>query len=197
MPISDADPDIDFLFPQASAVGYFLRSPVTPDYNCVAWSASVATIQWWPTFYPQQGVYWPPESPKEVTLPAFMHAFSTIGYKDCGMDRSHSPRDEKIAIYADPSDKPTHVARQLFSGMWTSKIGGYRDIHHLTPEALVGTDAVPTKYGRVAVIMSRRRKRSHVCLAKPDEHDEIPPSAFGAKGNMLRSIIEAILKRSE
>ena len=58
---------------------------------------------------------------------------------------------EKIAIYA-IVDKPTHVARQLPNGRWTSKLGGLKDIEHATLDDLAGPI-----YGYPALFMRRLR----------------------------------------
>ena len=44
---------------------------------------------------------------------------------------------EKVAIYA-LSFTVTHMARQLASGRWTSKLGELEDIEHETPAELEG-----------------------------------------------------------
>lgn len=62
------------------------------------------------------------------------------------------PGWEKVAVYALADDDPTHVARQLESGAWTSKLGDFEDIEHDTPTALEGP-----AYGTVYGYMKRRR----------------------------------------
>ena len=64
---------------------------------------------------------------------------------------------EKIALFADERGF-THVARQLESGRWTSKLGSDCDIEHEL-EALEGFDDSPDayRYGRVVGFMSRLR----------------------------------------
>ncbi|HEY7766958.1 MAG TPA: hypothetical protein VIB55_02185 [Longimicrobium sp.] len=56
---------------------------------------------------------------------------------------------EKIAIFALPNGYPTHVARQVESGYWTSKLGTNVDIEHEL-HGLTGT-----RFGEVVMIMSR------------------------------------------
>jgi hypothetical protein len=56
---------------------------------------------------------------------------------------------EKVAIYVDEDEIPTHMARQLSSGDWTSKCGDLEDIIH-TLEGLEGS-----AYGKVSCIMKR------------------------------------------
>jgi len=38
---------------------------------------------------------------------------------------------KRLAVYADETDTPTHMARQLPSGHWTSKLGELEDIQHV------------------------------------------------------------------
>lgn len=86
----------------------------------------------------------------ECNLEAYKKAYGTLSYAECA-DGKYEPEYEKVAIYIDREGKPTHAARQLSSGRWTSKLGQHVDIDHETLEALEG----PT-YGTVAVFMKRR-----------------------------------------
>ncbi|HMR19802.1 MAG TPA: hypothetical protein PKA53_10935, partial [Sphingobacterium sp.] len=79
---------------------------------------------WWP-----KGAYWPTDAPKEETIAAFVAAFQILGYQDC-TDPNFEHGYEKIALYA-KDGKPTHAARQLSNGMWSSKLGKYKDISHI------------------------------------------------------------------
>jgi hypothetical protein len=53
---------------------------------------------------------------------------------------------------------PTHMARQLPDGTWTSKCGGNEDIRHLTLDALesYGPWWIHEEYGCPVVYMKRR-----------------------------------------
>lgn len=94
--------------------------------------------------------YWPPGVPREETLDAFLAAFGTFGYTPTG-DPSLEPDTDKVAIFA-ISGVPTHAARQLPSGKWTSKLGQAEDIEHL----MNGLSGVI--YGRVVLILKRTAK---------------------------------------
>lgn len=59
---------------------------------------------------------------------------------------------EKVCIYVNAAGSPEHVARQLESGKWTSKIGKLEDIEHETLTGLKGVE-----YGRPTVMLKRRR----------------------------------------
>ncbi len=77
-----------------------------------------------------------------------MRAFAHVGY-----ERSRSvdldPGTSKVALFVDQSGEPTHAARQLQSGYWTSKLGQAEDIEH---ELLALESDV---YGTVAVVLAR------------------------------------------
>jgi hypothetical protein len=90
---------------------------------------------------------WPIE-PELASVEAFIHAFATLGYEACD-DHSLEAGFEKVAIYTGPAGIPRHMARQLKSGVWTSKCGGLEDIIHAL-EGLKGE-----AYGRVTQILRR------------------------------------------
>ena len=56
---------------------------------------------------------------------------------------------EKVAVYVDAEGRPTHVARQLPNGLWTSKLGKSQDIEHEL-EGVTGS-----VYGSVAQFLKR------------------------------------------
>lgn len=90
-------------------------------------------------------------APRAVTLEAFIRAFRSRGYEVCE-NGELEPAIEKVAIYA-LHGEPTHAARQLPSGMWTSKLGRNIDIVHEMPVGVEdGGD-----YGRVVQFMQRLR----------------------------------------
>jgi len=111
----------------------------------VSWAAGDVTRWWWPV--PQvKEVHWPPPAERSETLSSFRDAFASLGYKVCE-SADAEPNMEKIAIFA--ADTPTHVARQLPNGRWTSKLGELEDIEHDLH------DLEGDVYGRVVVIMRR------------------------------------------
>ncbi len=121
-------------WPLLSEVHFTRTSPVDSRYNCVAWAAAVTTRPWWPWTVPY---YWPPEAPKEETVAAFGIAYQTLNYAVCE-DGEQEEGFEKIVIYTDAGQVPTHVARQLEDGRWTSKLGDLKDIEHQSPQDLAG-----------------------------------------------------------
>lgn len=138
--------ELSTLFP-ALRLNHTITSPKTRDYNCIAWAASENDRWWWPDSAGSS--YWPLEAPREATLDAFVKAYGTLGYAECG-SRDFEPGFEKIAVFVDASGTPTHAARQLPNGRWTSKCGRLHDIEHEL-DGLVGAE-----YGTVACILQRR-----------------------------------------
>jgi hypothetical protein len=133
---------LEDLFPGLHASGYAVTSPEDVRYNCVAWVVGDVDQWWWPA----EDSYWPDEVAREETIAAF----AGIGFAPCD-DSRLEPGYEKIAIYAAPDGTPTHVARQLNSGRWSSKLGQLQDIQHRL-EDLAGP-----LYGRVAQLLKRER----------------------------------------
>lgn len=136
----------DAIFPRLGPSGYTITSPASVGYNCIAWAAGDEQRWWWPD--KMATGYWPSNAPREETLEAFVHALKTIGYTACESE-AIEPEMEKVAIYCLPGGKPTHVARQLPNGKWTSKLGKLEDIEH-TLDGLVSSD-----YGSVGQYLKR------------------------------------------
>lgn len=135
-------------FPRLVGASFRVTSPETPEYNCIAWAAGTNDRWWWPED-PFGVAYWPPGVARETTLAAFTSAYATLGYEPCdspGLEEGF----EKIALYV-IGNNPTHAARQLPSGLWTSKLGPQEDIEH-TLEAVEGP-----AYGRLALVLKRSR----------------------------------------
>jgi hypothetical protein len=132
--------------PRLTPENYRITSPATWDYNCIAWAAGVTDAWWWPV----PGRYWPPGVPRDESLPAFIAAFAALGYAP-DLSADLEPGREKITLYA-RNTTPTHAARQLSSGWWTSKLGPSLDIEHTTADAVAGG-----VYGEAIIILSRRR----------------------------------------
>jgi hypothetical protein len=141
--------EIESLFPRLQPSAYRVTSPRTRDYNCIAWAAGETHRWWWPDPDPENdAVYWPAGVPREETLPAFLAAFATLGYVPCAADAPEAGFD-RIALFADTAGVPTHAARQLPSGRWTSKLGFLEDIEHDLH------DLSGAEYGAVVQILRR------------------------------------------
>jgi hypothetical protein len=125
-----------------------ITSPPARDYNCIAWAAQAGNAWWWPD--PMLTAYWPPEIPREETLTAFSSAFRTLGYEECD-SADLEEGIQKIALFA-RGGTPTHAARQLANGRWTSKLGNGEDIQHEL------RDVEGPLYGRVVKLFHRPRR---------------------------------------
>jgi len=133
-------------FPNLRSGSYLRTSPATPEYNCIAWAAHDQEQWWWPDAMGQ--AYWPQGVAREETIQAFERAYCRFDFKACE-NADLEPGFEKVAIYAKNSI-PTHAARQLADGRWTSKLGPLEDIEHNTLDALEGE-----VYGEVVLLLKR------------------------------------------
>ena len=144
------------VFPGLAMGGYRVTSPATDRYNCIAWAAG-RDDRWWEPGHAD--AFWPADAPAARTLAAFEAAYRTLGYEPYASERFEL-RFEKVAIFTNPAGVPTHAARQLDNGRWTSKLGRDVDIEHATPHALNGPD-----YGAPALFMRRRRSPWRLMVA--------------------------------
>ncbi|MGO9096056.1 MAG: hypothetical protein ACLQGV_12605 [Bryobacteraceae bacterium] len=140
-------------FPRLTDANCYKKSERRNGYNCIAYAAGDTARWWWPIRLP--GVnYWPKGVPRESTMEAFIAAFATCGYALCA-DGLLEAGVEKVVLFAKPGPNgliPTHAARQLESGCWTSKLGPLEDIVHVTVDALSGP-----AYGFPIFYLSRPR----------------------------------------
>ena len=125
--------ELEDVFPNLNSGNYTKTSPPDRDYNCIAWAAGDGPDErriWWPDEYS----YWPSGVPRELNAERFIQAFETLGYSEC-TNGVLEPEYEKVALYVKDS-VPTHMARQLEDGTWTSKLGNGDDITHTSLHAL-------------------------------------------------------------
>ncbi len=146
------DPVILGGFPNLSEGNYLETSPWDPTYNCIAHAAGDQNRWWWPS--ESFDSYWPAGVSREETVDAFVQAYATLGYSP-SRNGLAEPGIEKIAIYAAVSFgkiTPTHAARQLPNGNWTSKLGTVEDIEHRTVDGVEGP-----VYGSAVIYLERPR----------------------------------------
>ena len=140
---------LECYFPNLAIEVYCAESEKDEDYNCIAWAAGDTDKPWWPTPDPRDG-YWP-IAWRTVHKDCFIEAFRVSqGYEVCATDFALEHGYEKVALYLDNNKEPTHMARQLSSGIWTSKLGKLWDIFHQTPRGVEGD-----RYGNAMVVMRR------------------------------------------
>lgn len=138
-------------FPSLKRSDVEQTSKIDGLYNCIAHAAGEDDAWWQPT--KGTGIYWPRLAPMEFTLKAYQAAFATKGYVPCNSEALEEGI-EKIAIFIDDQGKPTHAARQLSDGAWTSKFGIWEDARHVELRQLEGPDP---SYGKVMAFMKRQR----------------------------------------
>jgi len=129
--------DIETEFAQIDS-SFVVTSSKSFEYNCVAWALGLDKGNWWPS----EDDYWPPELPKILSIEAFESAFTILGFEKCAQ-RGVEKNCIKIALYV-KDGFPRHVARQLPSGRWSSKLGTEYDIAHHSLQDLMGK-----RYGNV------------------------------------------------
>ena len=117
---------LECLFPRLKGTSYKITSRALQDYNCIAWAAGDSS-RWWEPDREYQ-YYWPEGALRQYTVRAYAEAFLNLGFEIC-QDEKWEEGQEKVAIFADPDDIPTHAARQLADGAWNEqawKAGGYQ-----------------------------------------------------------------------
>lgn len=141
----------------ASDDHYSLTSPCDEYYNCIAWALEISDKWIWP-LEPEASIddditedvlYWPDTLPLSDEIDNFVALFEQFGYERCN-DAALEDGYKKIVLYA-KAGRCTHAARQLPSGLWTSKMGPLNDIQHGSPEVLEGDF-----FGQVSCYMSKR-----------------------------------------
>ena len=135
--------------PRLKKSNHTITSPQDPNYNCIAWAASEDDRWWWPDPWQRPIYFWPRTAPREETLRAFELAYKTLGYRKCE-NGDLEDGFTKIAIFANGAGVPTHAARQLPNGKWTSKCGEDVDMEHEL-EAVGGG-----LYGEAVLFMKRK-----------------------------------------
>jgi hypothetical protein len=124
-------------FPNLRDEDWEQTSDIDPAYNCIAYAAGRIDVFWWPDpFGPPLDDYWPLNVRRDETIEAFVELFGTCGYEPCS-DGLLEEGYEKIVLYA-LGRTPTHAAKQLADGRWTSKLGPCEDIRHVNLECLEG-----------------------------------------------------------
>lgn len=136
------------MIPPLRGSDYEPQSNRNVAYNCFAWAAC-DHLNWMgpPGTAPWHS--WPSDLPTWETLPNYMRAYEREGFVECASGQLEIGY-EKIALFADDDGSPSHAARQLPSGRWTSKLGKGIDIEH-DLETIDGAPLV----GKLAKFMKR------------------------------------------
>lgn len=140
-------------FPGLGPDNHRITSPVSREYNCVAWAAGIENQHLWPSgaegVMAEPEVVWPEGIRNDESVEAFVEYFESLDYEPCD-----NPEFEdgflKIAIFV-KDGYPTHVSRQLASKAWTSKMGfNGVDIEHDDLECIAGN-----QYGTASAFVKR------------------------------------------
>lgn len=120
-------------FPNSLDDPFIKTSDPSKFYNCIAWSISDNSRWWWP----DEDSYWPEEIQKEESIDAFIDLYNSLGFEVCN---NSEPEEgfEKILLFHNDLDEPTHAARQLPNGYCTSKLGENIDVEHSLNSMLNG-----------------------------------------------------------
>ncbi|WLA78991.1 DUF7689 domain-containing protein [Bradyrhizobium elkanii] len=148
-------------FPSLSNVADKKTSESTTRYNCIAWAFEDNRKHWWPN---HKRSFWPMSALGQSAMGAFEKWFEADGWEICS-GPEFEPGFKKIALYG-IAGQPTHAARQLASGLWTSKLGNDIDLSHTL------VDLVGPKYG---MILRFYRKQTTPLPASVDP-EENPPA---------------------
>ena len=140
--------NLERLFPRLRSDTYKITSPAQVDYNCIAWAAGDDSRWWEPDSFGQY--YWPEGVPREYTVEVYTEVFQKLGFEVC-QDATFEVGVEKVAIFA-LDGSPTHAARQLVDGTWTSKLGQLEDIEHRDLDQVGEGD-----YGEPVLFLKRPR----------------------------------------
>lgn len=136
-----------------------MTSPQTNVPDAIGWVLGDTSRYWDPGKVGVEGYYWPEYAPREYTLYSWTIIFEHHDYQICPSAELEEGV-EKVAIYVSTVDaRPRHVARQKWSGRWTSKVGRGEDIEHANLEGLEGDF-----FGRVMRLMCRPRQGRGVTL---------------------------------
>jgi hypothetical protein len=135
-------------FPALRDQPFTRTSDATEDYNCFTHAVGRADVWSWP----EGSSHWLSGVPRDGTIAGLLAGLRLFGYEPCEMG-DPEPGVEKVCVYA-REGSPEHVARQLPSGEWTSKLGRGLDITH-TLTALAGA-----MYGSPVAFMKRPHSAS-------------------------------------
>lgn len=135
-------------FPNSVNEPFIKTSEQTPTYNCIAWAAGDNSRWYEPDMFGQY--YWPNSIPRQYTIEAYIMVYESIGFRRCE-NAAYEDGYEKVAVFA-KEGMPTHAAKQLPDGNWSSKLGMNVDVSHSIKSIIGGT------YGNVVQYLKRKTK---------------------------------------
>ena len=135
-------------FPHSVSHPFTKTSEIDWTYNCIAWAYGSTTNWFWPKNTGMPTWFWPPNIPTEENIESFVKLFESIGYSLCENGKLEEGF-QKVAIY-EKNNIPTHAAKQLTNGLWSSKLGSHFDASHRFATTYNSID-----YGNVTRFMKR------------------------------------------
>lgn len=130
-------------FPNLSDVASKKTSEATERYNCIAWAFKDSRRHWWPN---RRRSFWPIQTLGLSVADAFVQWFAQDGWEETHVSDVEQGF-EKIALYG-LQGQPTHAARQLESGLWTSKLGPDIDLSHTLHDLVGPSYGAPMRFYR-------------------------------------------------
>jgi hypothetical protein len=112
-------------FPALSDVQKKKTSDPDARYNCIAWAFGDTHNLWWPN---KNRSYWPVNAAGKPALTAFEEWFVVDGWVET-QNCTFEPGFIKVALFT-KNGTPTHAARLMRNGLWTSKLGRDIDLSH-------------------------------------------------------------------
>jgi hypothetical protein len=128
-------------FPNISDVEKKKTSDLDDTYNCIAWAFKDSQRHWWPN---KMRSFWPIDVVGMTDIEAFEEWFRHDGWEEtgeCDFEKGY----EKIALYT-LNSQPTHAARLIDNGVWTSKLGTDIDLSHSLTDLNGPAYGSPTRF---------------------------------------------------
>lgn len=136
-------------FPNSKEQPFIQTSPEDSIYNCIAWAAGDNTKWYEPD--PGNIYFWPSVVSRQYSINSYVELYEHFGFIKCDNGKLE-PDFEKVVLFS-KDGFPTHAARQLPDGLWTSKLGKNIDVSH-TIEAMEGGF-----YGNVIQYLKKERQK--------------------------------------
>lgn len=132
------------------------------SYNCVGWAVDDTNRWWWPIRYENE--YWPfsvenstPEV-KNFDELFIQNAGAVVTNESPSRYISVEPGFVKLALFTADFNHPTHIARQMDTGKWVSKLGGDELLEHELDELEGGYYGTIKKIYKVPILKWKRIK---------------------------------------
>ncbi len=142
--------------PGLEGTDYQITSPQTTDYNCIGWALGDTGRALVVAVHELRVILACRVSSRSLEVETFITLFESQGFERCEIEGAEAGF-EKIALFVEDAYF-THVARQLPSGRWTSKLGNDVDIEHELRDLTRRRSSFPLyRYGAVVGVMRRPR----------------------------------------